>query len=74
MNNCDCSARCGDDPWLKDGRATPCAYFRELVAERARRAAFNAAVDELVAARKAGDNEAMLGAIDAIEKYRGQCE
>lgn len=21
---CDCLNRCGDDPWLKDGRATPC--------------------------------------------------
>lgn len=22
---CDCLTRCGDDPGLKDGRATPCA-------------------------------------------------
>jgi hypothetical protein len=24
---CDCLNVCGDDPWLKDGRATPCARF-----------------------------------------------
>lgn len=36
---CDCTARCGDDPWLRDGRATPCPNLaRELAAhqERAR--------------------------------------
>ncbi len=22
---CDCTARCGDDPWLRDGRAVPCS-------------------------------------------------
>lgn len=21
---CDCTASCGDDPWLRDGRAVPC--------------------------------------------------
>lgn len=24
MERCDCLIYCGDDPWLKDGRATPC--------------------------------------------------
>jgi hypothetical protein len=24
---CDCLNWCGDDPWLKDGRATPCKKF-----------------------------------------------
>ena len=24
MKDCDCSADCGDDPWLRDGRARPC--------------------------------------------------
>jgi len=23
-SKCDCLNRCGDDPWLKDGRAVPC--------------------------------------------------
>ncbi|MFL9934242.1 hypothetical protein P0D88_34845 [Paraburkholderia sp. RL18-103-BIB-C] len=29
---CDCTVMCGDDPWIKDGRATPCAaYVRYMV-------------------------------------------
>jgi hypothetical protein len=24
---CDCTAMCGDDPWIRDGRATPCANY-----------------------------------------------
>lgn len=29
---CDCTVRCGDDPWLKDGsgRATPCKNRQDL--------------------------------------------
>ena len=26
---CDCLTWCGDDPWLKDGRAEPCAYRKK---------------------------------------------
>lgn len=26
---CDCLNDCGDDPWLKDGRADPCEHLRE---------------------------------------------
>jgi hypothetical protein len=33
MEPCDCLDHCGTDPWLRDGRATPCA---NLVAWRAR--------------------------------------
>lgn len=29
---CDCTARCGDDPWLKDGRARPCEWLARLLA------------------------------------------
>lgn len=25
---CDCTADCGDDPWLKDGRAQGCLKYR----------------------------------------------
>ncbi|MCI5068457.1 hypothetical protein [Acidovorax sp.] len=27
-DNCDCINTCGDDPWLKDGRSTPCIELR----------------------------------------------
>lgn len=27
MTDCDCLIHCGDDPWLKDGRAQPCQAF-----------------------------------------------
>lgn len=36
---CDCLNRCGDDPWLADGRARPCAALvkeRQRAAERER--------------------------------------
>ena len=30
VQSCDCLNWCGDDPWLKDGRAQPCEYERAL--------------------------------------------
>ena len=30
VQSCDCLNWCGDDPWLKDGRAEPCEYERAL--------------------------------------------
>lgn len=36
---CDCLNRCGDDPWLKDGRSQPCKHLLhrqalDLIAEQ----------------------------------------
>lgn len=30
-DRCDCLNDCGDDPWLKDGRAAPCEYWHRYV-------------------------------------------
>jgi len=32
MTRCDCLNDCGDDPWLKDGRSTPCERRQKLLA------------------------------------------
>jgi hypothetical protein len=29
---CDCLIRCGDDPWLSDGRSAPCARMKKQLA------------------------------------------
>lgn len=34
-DQCDCTVHCGDDPWLKDGRSTPCAAKVKRDRERA---------------------------------------
>jgi hypothetical protein len=34
-DDCDCINVCGDDPWLKDGRATPCASRQQHHANQA---------------------------------------
>lgn len=34
-DNCDCLNQCGDDPWLNDGRATPCAQLAVKLRGRA---------------------------------------
>ncbi|UCV02341.1 hypothetical protein [Dechloromonas denitrificans] len=31
---CDCLNWCGDDPWLRDGRAEPCAEAKKREADR----------------------------------------
>jgi hypothetical protein len=36
MVDCDCLNHCGDDPWLKDGRAKPCQYRLKKQAEAAK--------------------------------------
>lgn len=41
---CDCTVRCGDDPWIKTGRALPCAGYVRFEAERARRALVEAEI------------------------------
>lgn len=42
---CDCTCYCGDDPWLKTGKAQPCEYQRDLERQKARRLAEAAADD-----------------------------
>lgn len=34
---CDCLIHCGDDPWLRDGRATPCDRMKARTAEQVAR-------------------------------------
>ena len=34
---CDCLNECGDDPWLRDGRAEPCDRLKERRAQKLQR-------------------------------------
>lgn len=34
-DNCDCINSCGDDPWIKDGRSSPCPWQREILQSEA---------------------------------------
>lgn len=34
---CDCLNHCGDDPWLHDGRATPCEGRKQALAAKEER-------------------------------------
>lgn len=63
---CDCTCRCGDDPWLKTGRSAPCAYKQDL----------DAAADRMAAALHlqaqlgyAGD---LLGAMQELQRLRSE--
>ena len=37
MTSCDCLNECGDDPWLRDGRAEWCDWAKAIHAERERK-------------------------------------
>jgi hypothetical protein len=51
---CDCLIYCGDDPWLADGRSTPCAVRASELAFNARCAAVQAAMPTTKAKTTAG--------------------
>lgn len=65
---CDCLIYCGDDPWLKDGRAEPCAEKKKadaVAAGLARRVArTNRLLDEL------GYTDNVLGALEELKSLR----
>lgn len=58
---CDCTVNCGDDPWLRDGRAQPCAA---LAAEHARLAAWRARPRVLGVGRMGDNPRAVLVSLE----------
>lgn len=51
---CDCLNYCGDDPWLRDGRATPCKARKLLLANKKKQAKVNGI------GRDSGDDRVLL--------------
>lgn len=65
MNNralppCDCTVYCGDDPWIKSGRASYCQPFLDrqafLEAQLKRQKALDALPEKLLASLKNAEN------------------
>jgi len=65
---CDCLIWCGDDPWLQDGRATPCAEKKKADAAAARAARRVARTNRLL--MELGHPNDVLGALEELKTLR----